>query len=194
MPIAVTRNSIKFRHCVCVVIAILGFTLPTFVLWRVAHLNMLNVWWLNYHNHAGFYLQYPRTYWKWLLVNPLELSFSAGWPMALLAFFTCWGMVQPIHRQGESRSPSDVRVVVATIVAVWGLLWLTGKNSGEAARLWILFLPWLIWLASIRVESMMCESVSIKNRQRQALALLVIQFAVCLLTVARVSGFHSDPG
>jgi hypothetical protein len=186
------RDFIELRRWLCIAVAALGFALPTFVLWRVAHVNMLNVWWRNYQNHAGFYQQYPRTYWKWLLVNPLELSFAAGWPIALLALVACWSTVRQIRGDGESRSRPDVRLIVVSIVTVWGLLWLTGKNSGEAARLWILFLPWLVWLASIRFESMMGESAGFTNRQRQVLALLVVQFAVCLLTVARVSGFHLD--
>jgi hypothetical protein len=27
---------------------------------------------------------------------------------------------------------------------VLGILWISGKNMGEAARLWIVFLPWLL--------------------------------------------------
>ena len=34
----------------------------------------------NFRNHAAFYDHYTRTYWKWLLVNPIELIFAVGAP------------------------------------------------------------------------------------------------------------------
>jgi len=44
------------------------------VIWSVSNeCNLFEVWRLNLTNHAGFYDQFTRTWWKWLLVNPLEL-------------------------------------------------------------------------------------------------------------------------
>ena len=34
------------------------------------------------------------------------------------------------------------------LTAVWVLLWLSGKNMGEAARLWLILMPWPVWLAA----------------------------------------------
>ena len=34
------------------------------------------------------------------------------------------------------------------LTATWLVLWLSGKNMGEAARLWLLFMPWPVWLAA----------------------------------------------
>lgn len=185
-------SSIGTRRWICVVVAGLAFAIPIVVLWCLTDLNMLSIWWLNYRNHAGFYRQYSRTYWIWLLVNPIELSFAAGWPITLLAFITCWQMVCHLRKQDESTSKPKREAVIASIMMVWGLLWLTGKNSGEAARLWVLFLPWMIWLAGIGIDSIITENATINVRQRQAFALLAIQFAVCLLTVVQVHGFHFD--
>lgn len=189
-----SSSLIDVRRAMCLVVAGLGFAIPTWALWHYTQLNMLNVWWLNYRNHAGFYHQYARTYWKWLLVNPLELSFAAGWPISLLALVTCWQTLSRFRHRGDSIERTQFLSVVGGVLFVWGMLWLTGKNSGEAARLWILFLPWLIWLASFEIDSQMAAIPTTDGRQRTTIALLAIQFAVCLLTVARVNGFHMESG
>jgi len=51
--------------------------------------------------HAGFYRHYARTYWKWLLVNPVELSYSAGWPVAILAFIVCWRLCREMRVESD---------------------------------------------------------------------------------------------
>lgn len=182
---------IGMRRWACLFAAVLGFAVPTFLLFHFAKINLLNVWWLNYQNHSGFYQQYARTYWKWLLVNPMEVAFAAGWPVTLLAMMACWRVIRQIRAQGPITG-LHLWQVVGPIVAVWGLLWITGKNSGEAARIWILFLPWLIWMAGIQFESMLMANSSFQVRQRRVALLLATQFIICLLTVARVSGFHQD--
>ena len=40
--------------------------------------NLLRVWVLNLSNHGSFYDQYPRTWWKWILVNPGRSFFRSG--------------------------------------------------------------------------------------------------------------------
>jgi hypothetical protein len=185
---------IGVRRSLCIVAAGVGIAAPTYLIWSLAKLNMLNVWLLNYQNHAGFYGQYPRTYWKWLLINPLELSFAAGWPLTFLAILACANGVNFFLRRDASRLSPNAITSIGSIVFVWGMLWITGKNSGEAARLWILLLPWIIVLASISFESIEIETSKSETRWRPAFALLAIQFAVCLLTVARVSGFHLIAG
>ena len=185
---------IGIRRWACIPAAGLGFAIPTLLLFLFARINLLNVWCLNYQNHAGFYRHYSRTYWKWLLANPLELSFAVGWPVALLAIIACWRIIRGFRVQAGPKAKADLWKVVGPVVMVWGLLWITGKNSGEAARIWILFIPWLIWIAGIQLEAMLTTDSSFRVRQRQVVALLAIQFVVCLLTVARVSGFHPESG
>ena len=153
--------------------------------------NLPVVWWLNYQNHAGFYGQYTRSYWKWLFVNPIELSFAAGFPVVIAAGAGC----VRLSRTHRSKLPKLCDVLTFTWVTcamlfVWGTLWLTGKNSGEAARLWIVFLPWLVWLAGPLLAE--AEAKSKSRWLRPAWVFLAVQLAVCLLTVARVSGFHFD--
>jgi hypothetical protein len=64
--------------------------------------------------------------------------------------------------------------------------------------LWTLFLPWLVCLATIRLDVVAAEYDHLpKERKRlewRFIAFMAIQFLVCLLTVTRVSGFQSDSG
>ncbi len=166
----------------CLIAAVAGFAVPTMWVGWLVRVNLLAVWWLNYQNHAGFYQQYARTYWKWLLVNPVELSFAAGVPVLL------WAVASVVTLRKERRSA--LALAAWSMVFVWGLLWLTGKNSGEAARLWIVFLPWLVWLAGPLLAE--AEANSRSHWLRPAWVFLAVQLAVCLLTVTRVSGFHFD--
>jgi len=62
---------------------VLGTVLVCTAAWSVAtQCNLLRVWQWNLSNHAGFYEQYTRTWWKWLLVNPAELCLAVGVPVA----------------------------------------------------------------------------------------------------------------
>ena len=156
-----------------------GVLVPTTILAFAFEIDMITVWWLNYRNHSNFYLQFPRTYWKWLLENPVELMFSAGWPLLLLAICSVVSAVR-------SRRIFDPPVV-AGVLLVWGTLWLTGKNSSEAARLWIIFIPWLVWLAGLQLGKLNAES---SPRWFNPFAvILALQLIVGALTVARISGF-----
>ena len=73
-----------------------------FLSWVVWKINFSMIWWLNFRNHGGFYEQYPRTYWKWLLINPFEFAVAAGVPLSVLAV---WGVVRQ-WRQARSTGVS----------------------------------------------------------------------------------------
>jgi hypothetical protein len=165
-----------------------GFVAPLLTLWLVYDLNLLNVWRWNVLNHALFYEHNVRTWWKWLLVNPLEVLFAVGAPLAVVAAIGLYrGVVQ--------RPRSSVALAVAF---VWGLLWLTGKNMGEAARLWLFLLPWTIVLAALPRGRPGFAAAETESRAaawllpREWVALLGLQCAVCVVTVTRVDGFHFD--
>ncbi|WP_339907467.1 hypothetical protein [Symmachiella dynata] len=161
--------------------AAIGFLLPGVALWWVTGINLLTVWIWNYRNHAGFYAEYPRTYWKWLAVNPLEFCIAAGIPLACCAILGGLRMLR-------SDSRSRLAGLVWTCLCVGGLLWISGKNMGELARLWILLMPWLVWLAagSLAVDS---EPSSLPIRSRWA-AVFVLQLAVGIAMLMRVHGFQ----
>ncbi|MEZ6064283.1 MAG: hypothetical protein R3B90_00925 [Planctomycetaceae bacterium] len=121
------------------VAGLIGFALPVAGMLR-AGVNLLNVWRLNFENHALFYDHNVRTWWKWVLVNPLELALAVGVPVLSIAIVS--GMTsRPRSRFDWSGLRSSGGLAVAI---VWGLLWLSGKNMGEAGRLWICLMPWVV--------------------------------------------------
>ncbi len=105
--------------------------------WLTTGADPLVVWKWNLHHHARFYLEYPRTYLAWLLVNPIELAIAVGLPAVV------WSLVGFI---GDRRY---VPRVAWCALAVLILVNLTGRNMGEVARLWMLFLPPLLTAAGV---------------------------------------------
>jgi hypothetical protein len=156
--------------------AILAFRL-------LADVNLLIVWRWNVINHAAFYDQFPRTGWKWLLVNPLELAVAVGLPLFVLAVGGFVGGVREARSARRMWSDPFAGVCVCSAMTI-GLLWLSGKNSGEAARLWLFLMPWLIWLAVDLFAR--CDDGA---RPKIAWTLLAVQAVVCAATVMRVTGF-----
>ena len=76
------------------------------------------------------------------------------------------------------------------LTATWLVLWITGKNMGEAARLWLLFMPWPVWLAAGYFAAGARGGTEQPPRPWRAAALLVaIQIVVAIGTVTRVTGF-----
>jgi hypothetical protein len=184
----------------------LAFAIPCLATWWFLKLNLLTVWWLNLKNHAGFYNQFPRSYWKWLLVNPIELAVAAGAPLSVLAL---WSIVGAWRR----RDLPPFAHVWAWLLTL-GVLWLSGKNMGEAARLWILFMPSLVWFAGPLFEmpgfesSVSSQSKASSSRQAQPGAMfpageipnsfarygwsvaLAAQLITTTAIVTQVAGFH----
>ena len=167
------------------IFAVVGLTVVVSLL---CEMNLLNVWIHNYHNHAGFYAQFERTAWKWWLVNPLELVLAAGVPVFFLLVRSA--KLTLTHAKAALQQP-----LLVSFVSVWTLLWLSGKNSGEAARLWCPLLPILLAVAAGGLPGSISRSDAIsadKESQddRGWLILLSCQAVACAATVVRVSGFH----
>ena len=204
--------------------------------WEMAtDCNLFTVWKLNLANHAAFYSQFTRTWWKWALVNPLELSMAVGLPVTVFSVYgfvrslrhclaqRCPNASEPasgVHNASVPGKPSPVfagsqnsaRLIVA-LTGTWILLWLSGRNMGEAARLWCFLTPWFVISGTVGVLSC-CES-SCESRVESAavsasrtapaasvttksfdadghrdwLLLLIAQLIVCTITVGRVSGY-----
>jgi hypothetical protein len=108
-----------------------GFLAFVLAGWVISGANPFVIAAWNLHHHARFYLEYPRTYRLWLLINPAELAIALGLPAA------AWCAVGLLFPRSMPNS------VWATLV-VLALLDLSGRNQGEVARLWILFLPPLL--------------------------------------------------
>jgi hypothetical protein len=153
------------------------FLLATLVLWLSRDINLFSVWAWNYQNHARFYDEFTRTLWKWWLVNPLETFFAVGAPLATAA---AWGLSR------LKQTPLPFRRIVYSSLLVWGLIWLSGKNSGEAGRLWLVFLPIVCLPAGVSFEDRKDESC---DNRSWAVWVVALQLAVCAVTVATVWGF-----
>ena len=165
---------------ICLAGGLAGFVVPALVLWSVCDLNLFSIWRWNFENHALFYDHNTRTFWKWLLVNPLELTLAAGAPLAVLA------LVGVMHSLRARRHTP----FVLSLLAVWGLLWISGKNMGEAARLWIILMPWLSVAAGLFVGN--GDATESPPGRRFWLTVLAFQIIISALTVTRIDGFHFE--
>ncbi len=165
-----------------------GMVVPTLLMAARYDINLINVWQWNLANHALFYDHNPRTWWAWLLESPWELAFSVGLPVSAVALHSLWRLKQSSQWATERASLS------LAFIAVWGLLWLSGKNMGEAARLWLLLMPWVVMMTSTTIEQL--RSLTPRDRpasgwwQSPTTWLLATQMGVCVLTVLRIDGFH----
>ncbi len=154
--------------------------------WNVStDCNFFNVWRLNLTNHAGFYEQFQRTWYKWLLVNPVELMLAVGLPVFVLAMFGVRQAVCDFRKRADSSSTerNHAAFLLATTLVLMAL-WLSGKNQGEAARLWCFLTPWIV---------VSCGRLLLMNRvglnPGAWRALLLLQLAASIATVSFVSGF-----
>ncbi len=177
----------------CVIAALGSFAALTGLAYLTSSLDLPSVWLQNLRNHAGFYEKYSRTYSAWLLVNPIELALAIGTPVFLFAVTNWLTSTKGCLRSGRSLASFRLWCLVTLLI-----LWLSGKNSGEAARLWIFLMPWLLWVCGREPEI----SAKIVNGPGQTLpeyagtpargwlALMLLQAVVCTATVSRVDGFH----
>jgi hypothetical protein len=135
-----TRVSLA-RRALLLLATGLGFLAPTLGFWLATGADPFLIWWWNQRNHARFYVEYHRTYWRWLLVNPLELGIALGIPA------TAWALAG-LATGARRLAP---RVAWAT-VGVLVLLTLSGRNLSEVARLWLPLMPGLLVAAGAGLE------------------------------------------
>jgi hypothetical protein len=150
-------------------------------LWLLAwgvlgHMNLAGVWMQNLKNHASFYSHHARTYVPWLLENPAELACSLGLPLALLSLGGLCVLLRERTRQA---------VWLLIPAGVWLLLWLSGKNMGEAARLWIFLMPYAAVWAAPAVQRLLGG----RWGNVGLLLVMLLQIGVCTATAMRIDGF-----
>ncbi len=159
--------------------------------------NLVRVWSWNLSNHAGFYKQSSRTWWKWFFVNPVELSFSIGLPLTFVFLDSLARIVRGL-KADPGQTTMMIRLVLS-LFATWAALWLSGKNMGEAARLWCFLTPWFVIGATICfAPDFSAKRIGQSHLQRNSeppyhsswLILLVAQLIVCTVTVGGVSGYQ----
>lgn len=175
---------------------VVSFVALTSLVWAVWDLNLLRVWQINYANHARFYEVSPRSYFGWLLVNPLELTLALGAPLAVLVVCGVCNKAAKEKANTGLRALFGLRLAAPFAVGlIWGLLWLTGKNSGEAARLWIPLMPLAVWAgAAVWGQDETSEKAEPEDATRDWLLALGFQAFVCLATVLLVTGFLKEQG
>jgi hypothetical protein len=156
------------------------FALACGVLWVCCDVNLPAVWLANLRNHAAFYNEFPRTYWKWLGVNAAEIFCAVGPPLGVLVLASG---AAALRRRGEV-----ARVWLAT-AAVFVLLWASGKNMGEAGRLWLVLMPGAVWLVAVSLAGRDGDDAP---PAWSFLVLLAFEAAVCAATVMRISGFFHE--
>lgn len=176
-----------------VVAAVIGFLIPFGALSFWGRCNLVAIWFQNLQNHAMFYDHNSRSYGAWLVVNPMEAAVSLGLPLACLVAV---GLIRSI------RERVPLRISFSQTLAwfsVWAILWLTGQNMGEAARLWVFLAPWPVMTAAIAMspkhhsstEFVLPRSDSPDWMSRSSWGiLLILQLFANLWTAGCVDGFH----
>jgi methylthioxylose transferase len=107
--------------------------------WALTAANPFVIGSWNLKHHAQFYVEYPRSYRLWLWVNPVETAIALGLPAA---FWCIAGFL----------APRDVPVSAWSTLLVLVVINLTGRNMGEVARLWMLFMPPLLVAAGAGIN------------------------------------------
>ena len=150
----------------------------------LAGANLLAIWSGNLANHARFYDYNPRTDWAWLAVNPVEASLAVTLPLVVFAAVH-WRQVRPrpdpATTSVEDASRRATRFIAFGVLIAWAMTWLSGKNMGEAARLWIVFDPWVVLVAGLAIG----PSLTPGRWRLLAIAIGIASVA----TVLRVDGF-----
>jgi len=118
----------------------LGLLIGFFALYAATGYNSFSSLLACYKNHEAFYLYYPRTYWKWLLYNPVEFLLFTGGPLFAAVLATLWRR-PPSPAAGASSRAQAAWCLIAAAFAVLVLLDISGKNSSEINRLWVFFMP-----------------------------------------------------
>ncbi len=162
-----------------------AFVLATVVFSVLGHIRLPAVWWLNYTNHAAFYEHFPRTYRRWLPINVIEFAVAAGTPLAVaaLAGLACGAA-------GRSSRSRPALAVPIGFAVTWTCLWLSGKNMGEAARLWIVLMPWLLPCAALLFAAWSPHGDAGRTGRWLWVVLLLLQAVVCTGLTLRIDGFH----
>jgi len=83
--------------------------------------------------------EFARTYWMWVLMNPIECAIFAGLPVVVAAFWSWRALNTP--------EMSRLKTFVLGWLTVLLLLNLSGVVRGEVGRIW-LFLLWPVALAA----------------------------------------------
>lgn len=117
----------------------IGFIAGTLLWALLTRSNPLAIWHANQFNHARFYVEFPRTYTKWLLADLGELAFGIGLPLfAGLVTLAITSIRKPFRLKEINFTPGVITAFVLLFLAV------SGRSLSEVGRLWIPFFPALV--------------------------------------------------
>jgi hypothetical protein len=116
--------------------------------WALTAANPFVIGSWNLKHHAQFYVEYPRSYWLWILANSVEMTIAIGLPSALwcLIGYTAW-------RSVPASAWSTLLVLILSN--------LIGRNMGEVARLWMLFMPPLLLAAGLGISRLGARPIAL---------------------------------
>lgn len=125
-----------------------GFAIGT-LLWAVlTKSNPFVIWYYNQINHGRFYIEYPRTYTKWILADLIELSFGLGIPITYLIGVS---IIQIVRNRELGKYKHLIFILTSAVMAV---LMLSGKSLSEVSRLWMPFFPVMLVPVGALIEKM----------------------------------------
>jgi hypothetical protein len=114
-----------------------GFLAITIFWGYVTGSNPLRIWYFNQINHGRFYIEFPRTYWKWLLADLGETAIGLSFPIFFLVLISLISQIRTERKQALT-SPAVITALVLIALAI------SGKSLSEVGRLWLPFYPLLI--------------------------------------------------
>lgn len=114
-----------------------GFAAAVGLWWMTTGADPFEIWWWNLWHNARFYEGHRRSYFPWVAINPVELGIAAGLPVVVWCFV------------GAVVAPRRVPRAAWSALGVLVLVDLSGRNLGEVARLWMIFLPPLFTAAGV---------------------------------------------
>ena len=163
---------------------LLGVLIPAVLVSGFTRMNLFAVWWQNYQNHAEFYQHFPRSYWPWFGANAVETFFAVGAPICVLT-------AAAVHRQWKDRKTAPISSwgPYVAFLAMMAVLWISGKNRGEAARLWLVVFPYFVWISARFWDRSETESAGPADRRWLVLSLLALQMLICWSIVLQIHGF-----
>jgi hypothetical protein len=113
-------------------------------------------------------VEFPRTYWKWVLMNPVEMAVFAGLPLVIAALWAA--------RRLRATNARPLAMFLVCWLILLAALDLSGTVRGEVGRIWL----FLMWPLALGASAGLGEEA---GRGRAVAALVALQ--VCQALVMR---------
>lgn len=133
-----------------VALGVAGLTVPALTLRILTGYRSLAVWRVCLKANALFNQESGRSLWKWALYNPVDFLIFLGVPAGTLCL---WGLAASIKSLRSWQRLKEMSVLPLVLVACILALNFSGKNLGEAGRLWLFLMPLVI----ISCVGMLCR-------------------------------------